>query len=446
MDRGLRLQILRAIVRDKAFLKQVSYAIQADYFEEREEELVAKAALEFYAKYNQPIGALLRAKVDTIIERGKLKEGIRDKIKRLVRDIFGADEEAVSVQALADHCKELKKKSFYSAAVEKIIDHYEQGNLGRQQLREIIEDANKKLKLDDKIESIDYLSEKQFNKRQERRSRDSDDDYPSLYITPLDRQIRIATKGHLAIWIAPPSGGKGLALVHTTSAYAKQGLKVLHLTLEDPLELVEDRLDASLTGISLKRLKHLPNRLRRKFRRIRQTMSGRIRIVDGTDDSWSVPRIRQLVDQLKVENFYVDAIVIDYDDEIECDRQFKGDSARRMEFAHIYRQLRRLAADTDTIVWTAAQTTRGAEGRKIITSKDTAEDFSKIRKVFLAITIGSDTDNVKSGKQKYLYVAKNRSGRSRFGVHIMSDYNSALFYDPDTKPILKKKEEDDKKK
>ena len=51
--------------------------------------------------------------------------------------------------------------------------------------------------------------------------------------------------------------------------YALQGLKVWHITLEDPLEEVEDRIDANLSGLPKARLRELPNRLKKRFRAAR---------------------------------------------------------------------------------------------------------------------------------------------------------------------------------
>ena len=423
MDRALRLQILRASVRDRAFLKEAWRDVRPEIFTAREEAIVAKAAIDYYERYEEPIGPILRADVDDLVRDEKLDSESKVKLKELVDIVSSVKTETVSVKALIDRVKALKRHSFYESAVDEIITAQEQGKLTTQTLADLVDRANKEL-VKSSLISHDYFGE--LNKRMRQRAHTPDDDRPLLLIDPVDEKVRLIGRGHLGIFMAPPAGGKGLALIHTALAYAMQGLRVLHFTLEDPLRTVEDRLDSCLTGIPMERLKVLPNRLRRRFKLARKRISGRLHIIDGTDGGISVGTIMRIWEQEKQAGFEADAIIIDYDDELECDKVFKGESARRMEFSHIYRQLRMLAVKTNSIVWTAAQTTRASEGRKVITSRDTAEDFSKIRKVFLAISIGSDKENE---DLKYLYFAKHRLGRSRFGVDILTDFHSAIFYD-----------------
>ena len=413
-------------MRDRAFLKAAWRDVRPVDFENKEESLVAEAAVTFYEKFEEPVGVLLRAEVDSLIAKnGHVGAATLQKLKDVIGQIQGAKMELVSVKALIAHVKELKKSSFYTEAVEEVITAHEKGELSADVMAGIVERAHKELHTSASI-AHDFFSEAELNKRIERRANLDDVRYPLLLIQPLDSKIQIIGRGQLAIWIAPPSGGKGLALLHTACAYALQGLRVLFLTLEDPLELVENRLDASLTGLPLAKLRLLPKRLRRRFHKAQKQVHGKLHIVNGTDGGWSVSRIERLWEQEKQNGFIADAVIIDYDDEIECEKAFKGESARRFEFAEIYRRLRRFAGRTNAIVWTAAQTTKGAVGRRIITSRDTAEDFSKIRKVFLAITIGKDPeeDNVRT-----LYLAKHRMDRMGFAVEIVSNYDSAIFYD-----------------
>lgn len=425
MDRELRYQILRASVRDRAFLKQAWHDVRPSDFSEREESLVAQAAVSFYEQFEEPVGIMLRAELDKATAKKPLGSEAQAKLKDLIAKILGAKVELVSVKALVSHVKALKKSSFYTEAVDAIITAHEEEGLTPEVFEEYVERAKRELGTTVTI-THDFFSDEELANRVRRRENWEEGKYPLLLIQPLDEKIQIIGRGQLAIWIAPPSGGKGLALLHTSCAYAIQGLKVLHISLEDPKDLVEDRLDAALSGIPLSKLRHMPKRLRKRLRKLREKIKGRLHIVDGTDGGWTVSRVERLWEQEKQNGFVADVIVIDYDDELECEKQYKGESARRFEFAEIYKRLRRMAAKLNAIVWTAAQTTKGAVGRRLITSKDTAEDFSKIRKVFLAITIGRDPDDE---NVRYLYIAKHRLDRMGFGVEIVSDYNSALFYD-----------------
>lgn len=423
MTRELRHQILRAATRDQMFLKLAWRDIEPAMFSGREEEIVATAAVRFYQAYEEPVGPMLENEVSEVAQEYKLGEEGRQKLQELVKKIQGHKMELVSVRALLDKVKAVKKYAFYDKAVQQIVDAQGEGKLNTEFLAQLVDKANKELYTQPLL-AHNVLDE--LDKRIKRRAT-AEEDYPLLHIPGLDNKTRLLGRGQLGMLLAPPSGGKGLGLLHIAIAYAQQGLNVFFLTLEDPLSMVEDRFDACLTGIPLTRLKDLPNKLHNRYKRIRSNIRGRIHIVDGGEQAWTVTAIERALEEEKRNGFVADAVVVDYDDEIECEKQFKGESARRFEFSEIFKRLRRLARTTRTFTWTAAQTGKPAEAKKVIGGKDVAEDYSKIRKTFVAIGVGQipEEEDV-----RYLWVIKNRSGRRHFGVEIVSDYASAVFFDP----------------
>lgn len=436
MDKELRYQLLKASTRDRKFLRECAKDLSPEFFPTREEQAVAEAASTFYQKYEDPIGPLLRTEVDDIATREKFGSDTKTKLKQLVDHLQGTKMELVSVGVLTDKLKALKKHAFYDNAVDEILTAKEEGKFGGQLLSDIFDKFRRELDVNGTV-IHNYMDD--LEDRIARRSKQKDR-FPLLLIEPIDKKTDVIGRGMLGLVMAPPGGGKGLALVKISSAYALQGLKVLHITLEDPKSLVEDRLDASFTGVSLTRLKHLPKTFRKRFKRIKEQMRGRLKIIDGTgDDNWTVTKIEKTLEQAKREDFIPDAVIVDYDDELVCEKKFTGESARRFEFSEIYKRLRKLAADQQIMLWTAAQTGRSAVGKQMITSREIAEDFSKIRKVFFAMSIGSMFKGA-AEHQLYLYIMKNRlGGRAGFGVDIMSDFDCGLLYDPEATRLFERK-------
>jgi replicative DNA helicase len=425
MTKELRWQILRASVRDRSFLKEAWRDVRPDDFPEVEEQIVARVATAYYEKYEQPIGPLLKTDVMDAVRTQKLGTEAKDKLKTLVDLVSGTRMELVSVRALIDRVKALRKDSFFENAVEKVITAHEKGELTAQTMAELVERARAEL-VSTPLISHDYYSDDELSRRILDRKKEDQESHPLLMIDPLDKRVSMLGPGRLGVVMAPPAGGKGLALIHFGQAYTMQGLNVVHFTLEDPVKLVEKRYDCSLTRLPLHKIRILPVKLKNRFKLARRKMRGRLRIINATDGEWTVSRMEQAVEQLIQQGFDPDAIIIDYDDEIVCEKQFKGESARRFEFSEIYKRLRAWAARTNKILWTAHQSTKGAVGRRIITMRDTSEDFSIIRKTFIALTIGSDPENPRI---KYLFVAKHREDEGNFGVDIATDFGRAIFYD-----------------
>jgi len=150
----------------------------------------------------------------------------------------------------------------------------------------------------------------------------------------------------------------------------------------------------------------------------------RLKIVDGTEVKFSVAAIEEVWNSYREEGFDASVLVVDYDAEIVPPRKY---DQRRLELGAIYSELRRLAARRKLIVWTASQSRRGAESKKIIGNEEVAEDKTKIDKATLVLSIGKlrepDPDGV------HLWVAKHRHDRSSFGVTFWGNRACAMFYD-----------------
>ena len=345
----------------------------------REEAVIAEVAVAFYERHEQPVGILLKSELEEALRKEKFGAEGKSKLKALVERILSPESELVPVKALVDRMKSLKTTAFFDEELGKILEANEKDELTPAMLADLVERANRELSSEEII-AHSYLDTPET--RIERRSKWDDSKYPLFLIDGLDEKIKGLGRGQLGMWVAPPNAGKSPALLHMAVAYAVQGLNVLHITLEDPREEVENRLDAALTGIPLDKLRKLPNKLRNRWLRIRKTLKGQIRVIDGTDGGWSVGQVEKTWHDQRRQGFTADCIIVDYDDELECNVQFKGESARRMQFAEIYRQLRKTAARLNVIVWTAAQSKKESLGRRIIGMGDLAEDFSKVQKVF----------------------------------------------------------------
>lgn len=436
MDEGLRLQLLHAAYADRVFLKASASHFQSEFFPNREEKLVAQAELTYWDKYEEPIGPLLRSDCEELAVNQKFNDKEKQRLKDLLDRIVGGKVKLVSVAALKDKLKRLKYVSFYEHAVDEIIEAHDKDELDAQYLAELVEKAKRELG-DKMLASRDYFDPKGLEMRIIRRSKVETTRAPKLLIDQLDKKVRMVSRGHLGLFLAPYASGKGHALLHVARAYAMQGLNVLFFTLEDPIDEVENRLDASIAGLPKNRLSELPNKLKKRFRRAQKMIRGRINLVDATEGGWTVTRFRQAWEEHRQQGFIADAVIIDYDDEIEPEEKYKGDSAPRMRTADVYRRLRKMAASLNIIVWTAAQATRAAENKPLLTGRDVAEDIGKIRKASLGIGIGGTNDEPNI---KWLSVLRHRLDRSRFAVEIRSDFSRGLFYDRDaTLEIIKRR-------
>lgn len=429
-DPDFQQTLVKFLCKDRNFLKNVAPILKARDFEPRRGEgpelfWIADIALNFWQKYQEPVGGMLRTEVLDLIYRKKLQGKAKEKLLE-VTEFIKKSNNLVAVEALEQRVVEYKAKRARNAAVQELLTLEEEGKLTNERLAKI---CNRVLKnFSSPYTVTDYFEN--VDQRAARRRIDKLRKWPYILIDPIDERIRVLSRGNLGLVLAQYKVGKSVFLVWLAFAYSLQGYKVMYVTLEDSKDEVEDRLDSLLTRVAIKQLSDKPVLVKNRFRKAMDVLKAKIKIVDGTEGGVSVAMVESIWDQERNKGFMADVVIIDYDDEIEPPKDRGSDKgARRFEFADIYRELRRFAARRKVFLWTAAQAVRGKEDQKIISGRDAAEDISKIRKVAFCMGIGRDTDYGPNGR--YLYIAAHRHDESRIGFSIVGNFKKSTFYDKD---------------
>lgn len=418
--------LLAFVVNDRQFLRSFVHLLEDDDFKPRgsstvgrDRWVIATKAIEHWKKYREPIGAVLPAALQDHIDAAKLGQRRTKELLDYGKKIRNFD--TSNPKALIDRVVQWKTQALMTRAIESLIEYQSSGELDTAKFLEIAKEA---VSIEQRLlplerDFFDYLSD-----RIDRRIGRGYERYPCFMIEPLDAQVRGIARGHLGCILAPYKRGKSLFLIHLTIAYILQRLNVLYITLEDPKEDVEDRFDAAISGLPVREIGDFPKTLQNRFERFRRMASGRFRVHDGTESGMTVLQIEQLWERYRENGFTADAVVIDYDDEIVPVHHNKD---RRFEFAEIYRDLRKLAARNDLLVWTAAQSQRGTGDIKTLSGDHLAEDISKARKVMMLLSLGKS--QWKDEDAIYLHVAAHKFDRMGGGCDIVGDRNRMLIYD-----------------
>jgi hypothetical protein len=424
-DDAFQEKLVAFLCRDRNFLRECAHLLEADDFKPRkqgeplENWIIASKALEYWRRYHEPVGGMLRTEMLDYCRKTNAGTHQKERLLEVVENVQ-RNHRLVAVDALAEKVIDYKKERMKAQSIQTLVELHEQGKLTDERWLEqcyaaIVNFGRLGYEAHDYFEG---LEDRILRRRMARGRR-----FPYLMIDPLDELIRIVGRGHVGLWLAYLKRGKSIALNHTSLAYILQGLNVLHFTLEDPIDEVENRFDSAITSLPIKSLIEQSDKIRLRFERFLRLVRSRLKIIDGTEGGISVLRIEEIWERERNRGFTADVVVIDYDDEIKPPRKLEE---RRFEFADIYRSLRTFAAQKQVIVWTAAQTGRKTENMKVITAAATAEDISKIRKATLAIGIGKGDWGENS---RYLYVAAHKFDKMHVGCNIMGDFGSGIFYD-----------------
>ncbi|MDE2098303.1 MAG: hypothetical protein KGL39_13705 [Patescibacteria group bacterium] len=426
-DDGFRMRVLALLARDRAFLRESAADIDEDDFRGATTEIraMAKIAMGYWRKYKQPIGGMLRVEMGEWADRKKLGEEARDRLRKACHEI-GSRELLVAPEVVRDRLKEYKSRQAMARAVEEVLNLQEKGDLTPDKWLEVCVRGVDRFGAGDARPADFFEGLDARTLRRRSRMAQGARTLPLLMIDGIDSKVQAIGRGQLGMILGFWKMGKSLALNHLSLAYVLQGWNVLHFTLEDPIDVVEDRMDASVVSLPIKRLGEKEAVVRKRFQRFRRLLRSRLKVVDGTGGGVSVAKMEEVMERERQRGWTADAVVIDYDDEIAAPVRRVGDTARRMEFADIYRDLRRLAAEKDVIVWTAGQANSKAEGRKIVLGSMSAEDKSKIRKATMTLTIGQGDWHKNA---RYVYVAAHKTDRQHVGAQIFSDPAKGVFYD-----------------
>jgi len=381
--------------------------------------ILAELALDHFQKFREPVGRLLKA---TAIEyAATINLGERQTVELQQYCNYLLALQPIAPESVTEKVVRYKQEHIKAATLQEMVELQASGMLSNEKWYEITQKALLNGHASTATTNyLDTLQDRMSRRRQQLRYLRR----PWTYIDPLDNLIQGLGPKELGMILAPYKRGKSLMLQWLAVAYVLQRLNVLYITLENAQASVEDRLDSIVSHIPIKVLSDYPKTLTQRFEKFKNLVHRQLKIYDGTTGGVTVPFMEQLIQAERNRGFLVDALIVDYDDEIQPTVKQKD---RRFEFADIYRDLRQLAARYNIIIWTAAQTQRDTEHLKVISGDRAAEDISKLRKVTLALSLGKGEWN--NGESIYLWVAAANENTSHVGCHIVPDRKRMLIYD-----------------
>lgn len=227
----------------------------------------------------------------------------------------------------------------------------------------------------------------------------------------------------LAMVIAPPGVGKSLWLVNQGVHSMTEGRKVLYISLEMSEDKIAQRFDSIMTLIPQGQLKNAAAGLKvsERLSIFQNNFPGsKLVIKEFPTGTATVNSIRSLLVQLKnYEDFIPEVIIVDY---LELMRPVRENQHEYQAQQRIAEELRGLAMETNTLLWTATQTNRQGRSVKVITDAELGDSYGKIRTCDFAVSLNQTEEEFDCGKMR-AYVVKSRNGRPRFTVPMKIDYN-----------------------
>jgi replicative DNA helicase len=211
-------------------------------------------------------------------------------------------------------------------------------------------------------------------------------------IHDLDQVLRNHGLGRreIGIVLAISSVGKTMFLCHLSKAAVLQRLKVLYLALDDPLDLITERLDGSFTGINLSELSESRSDVITKISELGKVYSESLLIKEAMPGT-TIDEIEGYIDKVIGSGFSPDLIMVDYLNLIGGDASL----GRWKEVGEIVNDLKRLSKKYNIALWTAAQANRSALGKELTTMAEIAESFEAIMGANIVISLNRTPEEKK---------------------------------------------------
>ena len=228
-------------------------------------------------------------------------------------------------------------------------------------------------------------------------------------------------RGALGVLIGGAGDGKSMALSQMAAYALMEGLNVAYATLELPEPHVLGRIKAALTGIEISSImKGSPydEEAKKRLNELAPDLGCGL-VKEFTPHATTVEDLKEWIKTCEdAEKRPIDVLIVDYGDKLCASINKSENEYNAMRV--VFEGLRITAVERKMWCWTAAQSSRrGNKGkdkkRTRLDLNDVADSMHKVRVADLIITLNvSETET--GGRDIEFFVAKNRTGKSRFSV------------------------------
>ena len=382
-------KVVASLLVDVKFLEQVNEITKPDFFESEANKWIVSEILEYFNDYRtSPTMEVFKIKVGTIEDK-VLKQTVVDQLKNVYQQVEAEDLPYVKNEYLT-FAKNQKVKDALLKSVEL---------LKAGQYDKIIDTMTAASKVG--VESdlgLDYITE--FESIMENVKRES---CPTGWDVIDDLMSGGLGPGELGVVMAPSGIGKSWFLSKIACAALKNGMDVVHYTLELSESYVGQRYTTILTGIQTSEHLDRKDEIVRKIK----TIPGRVRIKYYPPQAASAKTIAAHIEKIRQTGFKPALIIIDYADLLKSSD--RGRDGLYAELGGIYEELRGLSGETGIPVWTATQTNRAAIDHEVIQADSVGDSYKKVQTADFIMSVSRKTKD-KLSKTGRIHIVKNRFG------------------------------------
>lgn len=409
-DDTVQKDILCLFLQDGDFCSSAIDWVEPTYFSEKSDALLCKIVFDFFKAHNiVPTIGQVKTEISRIDATSTISESSLKSIASILNDAKegrAIASKSYTIQTVASFAKQ----KMWTEAVIKASDYITKNDFAK--VEEIMEAAKLK-SFEVNTGGVSY-----FERVEERvRRKGTEDGHVDFFptgIAELDLlcfQHGGVCRKELGMLLAPKGGGKSIGLTHMARRALWCGYKVAYYSFEMSEERIEERFDASFSGIAMRDMNEEKERLLEKIKPLQVRFRDSLYIKEFPTKGASVNDIRKNLDQLlKKKGWMPDLLIFDYATIIKPAYRRED---RHIEIQEVVEDLRGLCIERNCAGWTAAQLNRGGARKEIAEGDDAAGSWDQLATLDYIFTINRNNED-RANQYIKLFVDKSRTGKDKF--------------------------------
>jgi replicative DNA helicase len=386
---SFQLKVLSSLIFDAKLLDSLVEVIDVKFFESEVNVWIIEEILQYYNNFKRPPTIdVFKSELIKVSDEG-FRKRLVEQLKLIFNQINETDLDYVKKE-FANFCINQNIKN----AIIKSVDLLKAGNYDK--IKDLI-DKSLKVGINPDI-GHDYI--KDFLIRIEEVDRNT---VPTGWDCLDELMGGGLGPGELGVVVSPSGAGKTWIMCALGAAAIKQGLSVVHYTLELSEHYVGQRYDTIFTHIPTHELKDKKDDVLDKLKKL----SGKLLIKYFPPKGITPKQLQLHIEKMIVAGNRPDLIIIDYAD-LLLSYSNKSDSTYG-EQGGVYIELRGMGGELGIPCWTASQTNRSGINSEIIEADKIADSYAKVMNADFIMSLsrkGSD----KLNNTARMYIMKNRFG------------------------------------